>query len=79
MHIVADRHVVTLATALARMAAMLGVTTGWLTKERLVGADGPARRSALASGFLAALELARQGRAEFLQAPLAPLELRPVR
>ncbi|AXJ96045.1 MULTISPECIES: ScpA family protein [unclassified Sphingomonas] len=78
MHVVADREVMTLETALARIGALLGVRLDWSTLESFLP-DGSARlrKSALASSFLAALELAKQGRAELRQsAPFAPLYLR---
>jgi segregation and condensation protein A len=78
MHVVADREVMTLETALARIGALLGVRLDWSTLESFLP-DGSARlrKSALASSFLAALELAKQGRAELCQsAPFAPLYLR---
>ncbi|MCE3544165.1 hypothetical protein LXJ56_28725, partial [Escherichia coli] len=63
---------------LARIGALLGVRLDWSTLESFLP-DGSARlrKSALASSFLAALELAKQGRAELRQsAPFAPLYLR---
>lgn len=79
IHIVADRRVMTLEEALARVSAMIGGRVGWSRIESFVAdAEREARRSALASSFVAALELARQGRVELRQAaPLAALELRP--
>lgn len=45
----------------------------------LAGMEAGLRRSALASGFVAALELARQGKAELVQdGAFAPLRLRGV-
>ncbi|HUQ13055.1 MAG TPA: ScpA family protein [Novosphingobium sp.] len=74
VHMVRDRAVMTLESALARVSAMLGVTLEWMRLEDFlpradeVGGDDPRlRRSALASSFVAALELARQGRAELAQ------------
>lgn len=78
MHVVADREVMTLEAALARIGALLGTRLDWTTLESFLpdGSDR-LRRSALASSFLAALELAKQGRAELRQAaPFAPLYLR---
>ena len=77
-HVVADREVMTLEAALARVSALLGVTLEWRALEQfLPPAAGALRRSATASSFLAALELARQGRVELRQAePFAPLYLR---
>ena len=77
-HVVADREVMTREAALARIGALLGTRLDWTTLESFLpdGSDR-LRRSALASSFLAALELAKQGRAELRQAaPFAPLYLR---
>ncbi|QNE30532.1 segregation/condensation protein A [Sphingomonas sp. NBWT7] len=79
MHVVQDRAVMTLDAAIGRVAAMVGSHVSWTAIERFLpdGATGAFRRSALASSFLAALELARQGRVELQQAaPFAPLYLR---
>lgn len=79
MHVVADRQVMTLDAAIARVAALVGSAVSWTTIERFLpdGADGAFRRSALASSFLAALELARQGKVVLRQeAAFAPLYLR---
>lgn len=79
MHIVANRPVMTLEVALERVARLLGAQIDWATIEAFLPpqADGPFRKSALASSFLAALELARQGRVELQQkSPFAPLYLR---
>lgn len=77
LHVVADREVMTLEDALARLGALLGGAE-WRAIEAFLPAASPKlRRSALASSFLAALELARQGRAELRQEePFAPLLLR---
>ncbi|MES2755559.1 MAG: ScpA family protein [Pseudomonadota bacterium] len=79
MHVVADRQVMTLEVAIERVARMLGTSLEWSAIERFLpaGASGRFRRSALASSFLAVLELARQGKVAFKQAaPFAPLYLR---
>lgn len=79
MHVVADRQVMTLDAAIARIAELVGSAIEWTAIERFLppGANGAFRRSALASSFLAALELARQGRVVLRQqAPFAPLYLR---
>ena len=81
MHVVKDREVMTLDAAIARVAALVGSAIEWRAIERFLpdgaSAGGRFRRSALASSFLAALELARQGRVELRQsAPFAPLYLR---
>lgn len=69
VHMVRDRAVMTLESALARVSAMLGVTLEWMRLEEFLPpfADARLRRSALASSFVAALELARQGRVELAQ------------
>ena len=78
MHVVADRAVMTLETALARVSALLGERIDWSEiASFLPDADVRLRRSALASSFVAALELARQGKLELRQTePFAPLYLR---
>lgn len=79
MHVVRDREVMTLEAAIARVAALVGSAVDWATIEAFLPpqARGPFRASALASSFLAALELARQGRVELKQeGPFAPLYLR---
>nr|WP_205763630.1 ScpA family protein [Pseudopontixanthobacter vadosimaris] len=74
VHMVRDRPVMTLESALERIAAMLGVSRDWMRLEDfLPGEAEPGwsrprlRRSALASSFVAALELARTGQAELRQ------------
>ena len=78
MHVVADREVMTLDAALERVSALIGAALDWATIESfLPPGSGRLRTSALASSFLAALELAKQGRVELRQqAPFAPLYLR---
>ena len=79
MHVVADRAVMTLEAALERVALLLGEALDWRSIETFLpdAAAGRSRRSALASSFVAALELARQGRVELRQhAAFAPLYLR---
>ncbi|MXO92439.1 segregation/condensation protein A [Erythrobacter arachoides] len=81
VHMVADRPVMTLDSAMQRVSAMLGVTVEWLDLRHFLpaGADPRLRKSALASSFLAALELARLGKAEIRQDTVfGPLELRRV-
>ena len=70
MHVVAARAVMTLEDAIARVSALIGRALDWTTLEAFLPADpDPAfRKSALASSFVAALELARQGRLEIEQA-----------
>lgn len=79
MHVVAHREVMTLEAALERVGRLLGITLEWRTIETFLppAATGVFRKSALASSFVAALELAKQGRAELRQqSPFAPLYLR---
>jgi segregation and condensation protein A len=81
MHVVHDRAVMTLEDAIARVAALLGQAIDWTTLEAFlpVTSDPAFRRSALASSFVAALELARQGRVELAQdGPFDDLRLRSV-
>ncbi|MES2494191.1 MAG: ScpA family protein [Pseudomonadota bacterium] len=86
VHMVRDRAVVTLDSALARVSAMLGVSLEWMDLRAFLPApvegewsDPRLRRSALASSFVAALELARLGKAELAQdAVFAPLRLRAI-
>ena len=82
IHMVRDRAVMTLDSALSRVAAMLGVALDWMALEEFLPpyADPQLRRSALASSFVAALELARQGKAELAQdEAFGVLRLRAVR
>ena len=76
---VANRPVMTLDSALERGSAMLGVTLDWMDiRDFLPPRAEPAlRKSALASSFVAALELARLGRAELEQeGAFEPLRIR---
>ena len=81
MHVVADREVMTLEAALERVSRLVGMHLDWATLESfLPDGSGRLRKSALASSFLAALELAKQGRVELRQsAPFAPLYVRAMR
>lgn len=79
MHVVATRPVMTLEDALARVSDLIGQRIDWSTIESFLPLDaaGLYRKSALASSFLAALELAKQGRVELRQqSPFAPLYLK---
>jgi segregation and condensation protein A len=69
MHVVAHRAVMTLEDAIQRVAALLGQALDWTTLEAFLPAtsDPQYRKSALASSFVAALELARQGRLQLEQ------------
>ena len=79
MHVVHLRSVMTLDDAIARVSKMIGLAIDWMEIGHfLPDSDDPAfRRSALASSFVAALELARRGRVDIRQdEPFAPLKLR---
>ena len=79
LHVVRDREVFTLEAAIARIEALVGSAIDWRAIDTFLPerAAGVFRRSALASSFLAALELARQGKVELRQhAAFAPLYLR---
>ena len=87
VHMVRDRLVMTLDSALSRVSAMLGVNLDWMELRDFLPpcqehgwAEPKLRRSALASSFVAALELARIGKAELSQdAPFGPLMLRGIK
>ena len=82
VHMVRDRMVLTLDAALERVSALLGVTLDWMRLEEFLppNADARLRKSALASSFLAALELARLGRAELRQEEtFGPMHLRRIK
>jgi segregation and condensation protein A len=79
MHVVHMRSVMTLDEAIDRVSAMLGIAVDWTDIEAfLPQTDDPQlRKSALASSFLAALELARKGKVDLQQEhAFAPLRLR---
>ena len=81
VHMVRERPVMTLESALDRVSAMLGVTLDWIELRQFLPphAEPRLRKSALASSFVAALELARLGRAELAQDEIfGPLRLRRV-
>lgn len=69
MHVVHDRRVMTLEDAIHRVRSLLGTAIEWTTLEAFLPAtsDPAFRKSCLASSFLAALELARQGKLELQQ------------
>ena len=82
VHMVRDRMVMTLDSALDRVSAMLGVALDWLEIRDFLPlhAEPRLQRSALASSFVAALELARLGKAELRQEDaFGPLHLRRVK
>ncbi|WP_066796464.1 segregation and condensation protein A [Sphingomonas soli] len=79
MHVVAVRDVMTLEEAIERVSTLIGSRVDWTTIESFLpeGATGTYRKSALASSFVAALELAKQGRVELQQkSAFAPLYLK---
>ena len=79
MHVVHVRAVMTLEEALDRVGRMIGQALEWTFLESFLPStqDSQFRRSALASSFLAMLELARRGRLEFAQEePFAPIKLK---
>lgn len=79
MHVVHDRQVMTLDAAIERVSRLVGAQIDWAAIENFLPPDahGRFRKSALASSFLAALELARQGRVELRQkSAFAPLYLK---
>jgi segregation and condensation protein A len=86
VHIVRDRMVMTLESALTRVSAMLGLSLDWMELRDFLPpshegdwADPRLRRSALASSFVAVLELARVGKAEIAQdETFGPLRLKAV-
>ena len=79
MHVVHDRRVMTLDDALERVSRLIGAHLDWTALESFLptSEDSKFLRSALASSFVAALELARQGRIEIAQdEAFAPLKVR---
>ena len=79
MHVVHARAVMTLDEAIERVSKMIGTALDWTFLESFLPAsqDPQFRRSALASSFVAALELARRGRLDIAQdEPFAPIKLK---
>jgi segregation and condensation protein A len=79
MHVVAHRAVMTLEDAIQRVSTLIGQALDWTTLEAFlpVTSDPQYRKSALASSFVAALELARQGKLQIEQeAPFSDLLVR---
>lgn len=79
MHVVHDRRVMTLDDAIIRVSRLIGAHLDWTVLESFLpeSDDATFLKSALASSFVAALELARQGRVEIAQdEPFAPLKVR---
>ncbi len=78
-HVVSRRPVMSLEEALHRIERLVGSRIGWTEIGSFLPEtqDGEYRRSALASSFVATLELARQGKIEIDQeSPFAPLYVR---
>jgi segregation and condensation protein A len=79
LHVVHPRSVMTLEEALDRVGRMLGTRLDWTELEAFLPLteDPQFRRSALASSFVAALELARRGRVDIAQdGAFSPILLR---
>ena len=79
MHVVHARSVMTLDDAIERVGRMIGTALDWTASKASCPRpqDPQYRRSALASSFVAALELARQGRSDIAQEePFAPILVR---
>lgn len=79
MHVVHDRRVMTLDDALDRVSKLVGAHLDWTVLEAFLPSSDDAvfLKSALASSFVAALELARLGRIEIAQdEPFAPIKVR---
>lgn len=78
-HIVARRPVMNLDEAIVRVGRLIGARLDWARLESFLpeGVGGALGRSALASSFVAMLELARQGRVDIRQDGIfAPIFLR---
>ena len=78
-HVVSRRPVMTLEEALLRVERLLGASVEWTRIESFLPEtqDGEFRKSALASSFVATLELARRGKVEMEQSSaFAPLYIR---
>lgn len=69
LHVVSRRPVMTLDEALERVGRLVGARLDWMRLESFLpeGLSGSLGRSALASSFVAMLELARQGRVDIMQ------------
>jgi segregation and condensation protein A len=79
MHVIHDRRVMTLDDAIERVSRLIGAALDWTVLESFLptSEDAAFLKSALASSFVAALELARQGRVEIAQdQAFAPLMIR---
>ncbi len=81
IHMVRERMVMTLDSALSRVSSLLGVSLKWMEIGDFLPdhANQQLRKSALASSFAAALELARIGKVEIAQdKSFGPLRLRAI-
>jgi segregation and condensation protein A len=69
VHVVVHRPIMTLEDALVRLERMIGQSVDWAMLQTFLpeSTDESYRKSALASSFVAALELARQGKAQIRQ------------
>jgi len=79
IHVINRRPVMTLEEALLRVERMVGAALEWAALESFLPEtqDSAFRRSALASSFVATLELARQGKLQLdQQAAFTPLYVR---
>ncbi len=79
LHVVKKRQVMTLEEALERVSSMIGRAIEWTSIEAFlpVFAEPALRKSALASSFVAALELAKRGTIDLQQEDnFAPLMVR---
>lgn len=79
MHVVKKRQVMTLEEALERVSSMIGRAIEWTAIEAFlpVSANPALRKSALASSFVATLELAKRGTIDLQQdGTFAPLLVR---
>jgi segregation and condensation protein A len=79
VHVVTRRAVMTLDQAIERVGRLVSARIEWTALAAFLpeGADAVLRRSALASSFVAALELARQGKVDIRQDDIfAPVYLR---
>ena len=79
VHVVGRRPVMTLEEALTRVERLLGTRVDWTEIRSFLPEtqDGEYRRSALASSFVAMLELARQGKVSLRQeTAFAPLHIK---
>jgi len=78
-HVISRRPVMSLDEAIERVSRLVGTKIDWTQLETFLpeGVDGALGRSALASSFVAMLELAKQGRVDIKQEGIfAPIFLR---